>query len=160
MRLVHLLELLKSLDHPSLERCIVHSALESVHRDIEKLHLMPSLLLDSALESSFTCDLTTPTANNLLNKGSVANLLGHGSKNKILDEPAQSTDSAMGPERGPRLQPEHRNHLALDEEKRKRIKELVSLLENLWKSISMGATLIPIGTMQVFCERIFMYKIC
>jgi len=119
---------------------------------------MPSLLLDSALESSFTCDLTTPTANNLLNKGSVVNLLGHRSKNKILDEPAQSI--SIGPEKGPRLQPEHRNHLAVDEEKRKRIKELVSLLENLWKSISMGATLIPIGTMQVFCERIFMYKIC
>jgi len=50
--------------------------------------------------------------------------------------------------------------MALDEEKRKKIKELVSLLENLWKSISMGATLIPIGTVQVFSERVLTCKTC
>jgi len=160
MRLVHLLDMLKSLDHPSLERCVVHSALESVHRDIENLHRMPSLLLDSCLESPCTCDLTTPTPKLSSKKGPVANRLGHGFKNKILDEPAESTDGVMGLEKGPCLQPEHCNHLALDEENRKKIKELVSLLENLWKSISMGATSIPTGTMQVHCGRVLMCKIC
>jgi len=121
---------------------------------------MPSLLLDSALESSFTCNLTARTAKKSLKRGPVANLLGHVSNNKIFNEPAQSTDSIMGPDKGPRLQPEHRNDMALDEEKRKKIKELVSLLENLWKSISMGATLIPIGTVQVFSERVLTCKTC
>jgi len=160
MRLVHLLDMLKSLDHPSLERCVVHSALESVHRDIQNLHRMPGLLLDSCLESPSTFDLTTPTPKLSSQKGPLANLLGHGFKNKILDEPVESTDGVMSPEKGPCLQPEHCNHLALDEEKRKKIKELVSLLENLWKSISMGATSIPIGTMQVHCLKILMCTIC
>jgi len=164
MRLVHLLEVLKSLERPILDDCLMHSVIESPHRDLAKLHLMPSLLLNFDAPPSTHCVLPQNTPPPKMKAGSVktvrtlALLLCHGSvagsRNKIMDETEKRAQVFSSSEKNLllRLSAHKRNRLVVEEMDRKKVKDLVSLLDNLWKSISMGATTVPQGTMQLMKE--------
>jgi len=115
---------------------------------------MPSLLLDLKPPSSAHPQNTPPKNKPVSWKTTVFLLLG-GSRNKIMDEMEKHTKSfsstAAGPGKNLRLRnsAHKRNRLAVEEGDRKKVKELVNLLENLWKSVSKGATTVPQGTMQL-----------
>jgi len=161
MRLVHLLEVLKSLERPILDDCLMHSVIESPHRDLATLHLMPSLLLDFDVPPSTHCvhpQNTRPPKIKIGSVRTIALLLRHrsgaGSRNKIMDETEKRAQGFSSSEKSLllRLSAHKRNRLVVEELERKKVKELVSLLDNLWKSISMGATTVPQGTMQLMKE--------
>jgi len=161
MRLLHLLEVLKSLEHPILEDCLMHSVIESPDRDLATLHLMPSLLLDFDAPTNTHCVHSRNTPPPKIKAGSartIALLLRHGSvagsRNKIMDETEKRVQGFLSSGKSLllRLSAHWRNRLVVEEMDRKKVKELVSLLDNLWKSISMGATTVPQGTMQLIKE--------
>ena len=127
----------------------MQSVIESPDRDLPSLHLMPSLLLD--LKPPPNAQPHTAPPKFKPNFSKIVFLLRHGSGNKIMDATEKHTKGLSSPEKSLRLRlSEHkRTRLAMQEGDRKKVKELVSLLENLWKSVSMGATTVPQGTMQL-----------
>ena len=131
----------------------MQSVIESPDRYLPSLHLMPSLLLDPKPPPGAHPQNTPPKIRPDSLRAIVL-LLRHGSRNQIMDESEKHTNKFAQPSKVEdclRLEASvhKRNRLALEEGDRKKVKELVSLLDNLWKSVSMGATTVPQGTMQL-----------
>ena len=184
MRLVHLLEVLKTTDRESLQELLMKSMIESPNRNVEELEYEPGLVHPSGARLSTVSVIAGSHGKSHVNfmqrmmtfKGSpnhsVANFFGASMRrpNKVHDsqvlkdekmsfsQRSQPTEAGKGNAGsiagGNRLisagiKTQNRKdtksaHLRVPEAKRKKIKELFTLLESLWKSVSMGATTVPV----------------